>query len=70
MRRTAGATLHSQDLYLFQVIVLRVAGVPFETPQSVTGRTEKYTKILCPLIKKEVELVVFFLDIDYDDITW
>jgi len=55
---------------LFQVIVLPVGGVPFETLQSVTGRTEKYTKILCPLIKKEVEVVVFFLDIDYDDITW
>jgi len=23
--------------------------------------------ILCPLIKKEVEAVVFFLDIDYND---
>ncbi len=55
---------------MFQVIVLRVAGVPFETLQSVTGRTEKYTKILRPLIKKKMETVVFFLDIDYDDVTW
>jgi len=55
---------------LFQVIVLPVGGVPFQRIGSATGRAEKQPKISCPLIRKEVEVVVFFLDIDYDDATW
>jgi hypothetical protein len=69
VRRIAGATHHPQDLYLFQVIVLPVRGMPLETVHSTTGRTDKHPKILFPLIKKEVKVVVFLLDIDYDNAT-
>jgi hypothetical protein len=70
MRRIAGATHHPQDLDLFQVIVLPVGGVLFQTLQGATGWTTQYTKMTCPLINKEVKVVVFFLDIDYDNATW
>lgn len=70
MRRITGATHHPQDLDLFQVIVLPVGGVLFQTVQGATGRTAQYTKMPCPLIKKEVKVVVFFLNIDYDNATW
>jgi len=68
--RTAAATLHPQDLYLFQVKVFGVAGVLFEIVQGATGRAKEHAKMLCPLIGKELEVVVFFLNIDYDDVTW
>jgi len=70
MRGIAGATHHSQDLDLLQVTVLPVRGVSFQTVQGAAGRTEQYTKMPCPLINKEVKVVVFFLDIDYDNATW
>jgi hypothetical protein len=70
MRGIAGATHHPQDLDLLQVTVLPVRGVSFQTVQGAAGRTEPYTKMPCPLINKEVKVVVFFLDIDYDNATW
>jgi hypothetical protein len=45
-------------------------GVPFEIVQGATGRTKEHAKMLRPLISKELEVVVFFLNIDYDDATW
>jgi hypothetical protein len=50
--------------------MLPVAGVPIQTVQGATGRTAEHTKMTCPLINKEVKVVVFFLDIDYDNATW
>jgi len=44
--------------------------VLFQTVQGATGRTTQYIKMTCPLINKEVKVVVFFLDIDYDNATW
>ena len=70
VRRIASATHHPQDLDLLQVIVLPVGGVLFQTVQGATGRTAQYTKMTCPLLNKEVKVVVFFLDIDYDNATW
>jgi hypothetical protein len=70
VRRITGATHHPQDLDLFQVIVLPVGGVPFQTVQGAAGRAEEHAKMPCPLINKEVKVVVFFLDIDYDNATW
>ena len=70
MRRITGATHHPKDLNLFQVIVLPVGGVLFQTVQGAAGRTEPYTKMPCPPINKEVKVVVFLLDIDYDNATW
>jgi len=70
VRRIAGATHHPKNLNLFQVIVLPVAGVFFETIQGAAGRTDQNPKMLFPLINKEVKVVVYFLDIDYDNATW
>ena len=69
VRRITTATLHPQNLNLFLVIVLPIGGVSLETVQNAAGRTEKYTKMLCPLIVKELKVIAFFLDIDYDNAT-
>ena len=64
MRRITAAAYHPQDLDWLQVIVLPVGGVLFQTAQCAACRTKQYTKMPCPLINKEIKVVVFFLDID------
>ena len=71
MRRSTAVTHPTQDLYLFQVVVLpSVEGVTFQAVQGTAGRTEQNPQILCPLINKEMEVVVFFPNIDSDDAAW
>jgi hypothetical protein len=57
-------------LDLFPVVVLGVAGMLAQAILSATSRTIPFPEILRPATQNELEGVVFFLDIDYDDATW
>lgn len=69
MGPSAGAAPDPQNLYLFQVVVFDVAGVPLQRTRGAAGRTAGSPEVPLPPIGEELEVVVILPDIDYDDCT-
>ena len=67
MRNITSPALHSYDLDLLAEVVLAVPSVSGQTRYSATGRTHAQRDIFRPPLVDHNEVVVFSLDIEYDN---